>query len=248
MRPRMLIVSGLSCAGKTPLIQAARKLALDLLKEFSTPVLYHSRAARPGEIDGRDYHFRSREDIEALRDKPGFSVFEVRSELQAVDVNELDSSRALLYEGHASIALFLKKWSTEKGLAAVDIFLSPLSAREVDESMAKAGPDGFRRQLTEMSRGRLLRRYRKQKETLGLPELEDVETRAGSAFEELARGHEFSHVVPNHDGEDSDHWTLFDRPIGDALRATEAVLALLRGEAEDWSERWRVTRPCFTQR
>ena len=245
MRPQVLIVSGLSCAGKTPLVDAIDKLAPDLVDDFSSPVLFHSRAPRPNEVDGRHYHFRSREEIEKLRDEPGFTVFDVRSDLQAVDEKELENSRGLLYEGHTGIALHLKRWAAEKGMETVDVFLSPLTAQEIIDSMAKAGARSFVRQLTDMSRARLLRRYRKQKEALSLGELEDVEVRAGSAFEELARGHEFSHVVPNHDGEDSDHWTLFDHPVGDARRATEAVISLLRGETTSWSERWEPSRPSF---
>jgi len=65
-----------------------------------------------------------------------------------------------------------------------------------------------------------------------------VERRAGSAYGELALAWRFDHVIPNHDGEDSDHWDAFYHPLGDARKALLAVVALLRGEAAAGVERW----------
>ncbi len=61
--PLILVISGLSGAGKDTVINR--------LKEIS-PIDFHfvvtctSRAPREGEIDGRDYHFLSREKFEAM--------------------------------------------------------------------------------------------------------------------------------------------------------------------------------------
>jgi guanylate kinase len=69
--------------------------------------------------------------------------------------------------------------------------------------------------------------------------LENIETRARSAYRELADAWHFQHVIPNHDGEDSEHWDAFYYPIGDARKALEAVVALLQDvESPPTVERW----------
>jgi guanylate kinase len=64
---RLVILSGPSCVGKSPLVKALAKFYPELQKTLQPLVLYNSRAARPGEIDGVDYHFRSREQVEKLK-------------------------------------------------------------------------------------------------------------------------------------------------------------------------------------
>jgi guanylate kinase len=56
-------------------------------------VLFNCRSPRPGEIDGKDYYCRSREEIEGLREKENFIVPNVRGDLHAVDLN--DAARTL---------------------------------------------------------------------------------------------------------------------------------------------------------
>ena len=66
-------------------------------------MLYNSRAPRPGEVDGRDYHFRAAPEVEALREKAGFTVFDVRGDLQALDLQELTAHLAagdVFFEGN----------------------------------------------------------------------------------------------------------------------------------------------------
>lgn len=63
---RLVILSGPSCAGKSPLCMALAKLYPEASGRLQTLVLFNSRAPRPGERDGVDYHFRSRSDVEAL--------------------------------------------------------------------------------------------------------------------------------------------------------------------------------------
>jgi guanylate kinase len=88
-------------------------------------------------------------------------------------------------------------------------------------------------------RRKLLRRTRRQKGELSLPDLDNVETRARSAYRELQEAWHFQHVIPNHDGEDSEHWDAFSYPIGDARNALDAVAALLEGaESPPCVERW----------
>src|SRR5206468_2378952 len=82
---RLVILSGPSCVGKTPLAKALGRFHPDLSAKLQPIVLYNSRPPRPGERDGEDYHFRSREQIEALRDRERHVVMDLRGDLQALD-------------------------------------------------------------------------------------------------------------------------------------------------------------------
>ncbi len=59
----LYIVSAPSGAGKTSLVRAL--LAADPAVQLS--ISYTTRPMRPGEVDGRDYHFVSKETFEAMR-------------------------------------------------------------------------------------------------------------------------------------------------------------------------------------
>src|SRR5262245_42257694 len=86
---RLIILSGPSCVGKSPLEKALDRFFPQLRQRLKKLVLYNSRAPRPGEMDGKDYHFRTREHIEALRSQERYVVLDVRGDLQALDLEEL---------------------------------------------------------------------------------------------------------------------------------------------------------------
>ena len=60
MRGRLIVVSGPSGAGKSTLIRAS----LEAVPELAYSVSATTRAPRPGEVDGRDYIFLSRQEFE----------------------------------------------------------------------------------------------------------------------------------------------------------------------------------------
>ena len=64
----LFIISAPSGAGKTSLVKALLKTGIDL----SLSISYTSRPARPEEVDGRDYHFVSREMFEQSRERGEF--------------------------------------------------------------------------------------------------------------------------------------------------------------------------------
>src|SRR5262249_21866457 len=92
--------------------------------------------------------------------------------------------------------------------------------------------------VTDVMRRKLLRRTRRHKGELALPDLENIETRARSAYRELQEAWHFEHVIPNHDGEDREHWDAFAYPIGDARKALMGVAALLEGALPASAEVW----------
>jgi guanylate kinase len=67
-RGLMLVISSPSGAGKTTL---ARKL-MGEFEDVALSVSVTTRQARPGEVDGKDYHFRTREDFTQMIEDRGF--------------------------------------------------------------------------------------------------------------------------------------------------------------------------------
>ena len=71
-------------------------------------VLYNSRSPRPGELDGRDYHFRTRGQIEAFRPDKRYALLDVRGDLQALDLEELQGLLGrgdVIFEGNTFIGM-----------------------------------------------------------------------------------------------------------------------------------------------
>jgi guanylate kinase len=238
---RLVILSGPSCVGKSPLEKALTKFHPELRQALRKLVLYNSRAPRPGELDGVDYHFRTRPQIKALRAEGRYAVLDVRGDLQALDLEELrawlETSNAF-FEGNPFVGRALQ---THQGLTSIDrlsIFLSPLSKEEVNYLKAPERNVSLPDLVTDMMRRKLLRRTRRQKSELSAKDLENIEARASSAYRELKEAWHFDYVIPNHDGEDSDNWEAFYYPIGDARKALGAFAALLEGVVSPHIEKW----------
>jgi guanylate kinase len=238
---RLVILSGPSCVGKSPLAKALARLFPELSQRLQPIVLFNSRAPRPGEADGVDYHFRSRRDVEALgREGARYVVLDVRGDLQALDLRDLESlleKGDAFFEGNPFVGRALLTHPQLAGIPRLSMFLSPLTGAEIALLRSReviSLPD----LVADVMRRKLLRRTARQKGALSLPDLENIERRCRSAHEELRLAHLFDHVIPNHDGEDSEHWDAFPVPLGDARRAVLAVAALLDGRMPDGVERW----------
>ena len=240
---RLIVLAGPSCVGKSPLEKALSRLYPELRKPLRPVVLYNDRAPRPGETDGVDYHFRTRDEIQVLENEPDHVVMDVRGDLQAIDVADLKrdlQAGDVFFEGNPFVG---RRLLTESGLADIPrlgVFLAPLSREEILFLMESAGASALPGLLTDVMRRKLLRRTRKQKSELSLKDLENIETRAGSAYRELKFAHEFDAVLPNHDGEDSENWDAFYYPLGDARKSLEAFVALLQGNPAGWAESWEA--------
>ncbi len=238
---RLIILSGPSCVGKSPLKKALARFYPQVWNRLTKLVLFNSRAPRPGEIDGEDYHFRTRYQIEALKPDPRYAVLDVRGDLQALNVeglNALLERGDAFFEGNPFVGRVLR---THPLLAKVDrlsIFLSPLSKDEIVYLKAPERHVSLEAFVTDVMRRKLLRRARRQKGELSFKDLENIEARASSAYHELQEAWHFQYVIPNHDGEDSDHWEAFYYLIGDARTSLQAVAALLKGAAPPGAERW----------
>jgi guanylate kinase len=239
---RLVILSGPSCVGKSPLRSALVRFHPQLWNRLHKLVLFNSRAPRPGERDGIDYFFRQRSDVEALRSSGRHAVLDVRGDLQAVDIEALTvlfQRGDAFFEGNPFVGRLLQTHPLLARVEHLSIFLSPLSRDEITYLKAPERHVTLPDLVTDVMRRKLLRRTRRQKGELSLADLENVETRARSAYRELQEAWHFQHVIPNHDGEDSEHWESFYYAIGDARKALDAVAALLEGaEAPPYVEQW----------
>jgi guanylate kinase len=237
---RLVVLSGPSCIGKSPLAKALAQFHPDLYERLQPLVLYNSRSPRPGEKDGEDYHFRRHEEIEGLRAKENFVVMEVRGDLQAFDLKELLGSLKkgdIFFEGNPFIGCTLLTHPKLNRVKRLSVFVSPLSRQELDFLKEQPGVH-LESLVTDVMRRKLLRRMQRQKGLLSQKDLEEVERRAKSAFRELTFAHQFEHVIANHDGEDSENWNAFYFPLGDAGRTFNIFVQLLKGHKADGTEKW----------
>jgi guanylate kinase len=204
-------------------------------------VLYNSRAPRPGEVDGVDYHFRSQAQVEGLNGKEHYVVMDVRGDVQALDLQELSSLLTkghVFFEGNPFVGRTLQTHPALAEVNRLSVFMSPLTRAEILILKAAQSGVALHDLVADVMRRKLLRRTRRQKGELSLKDLENVERRAASAYRELQQAHHFQCVIPNHDGEDSENWDAFYYPLGDARLALTAFVSLLAGETPSGVEHW----------
>jgi guanylate kinase len=240
---RLVILSGPSCVGKSPLARALARFHPELHRRLQKLVLFNSRAPRPGEADGVDYHFRTRAQIEAMRSQEQFAVLDVRGDLQALDVpaliGMLDHGNAF-FEGNPFVGRLLQTHPALARVKRLAVFVSPLTREEILFLKDPARNVSLPELVTDVMRRKLLRRTRKHKGELSLKDLENIEQRAGSAFRELQEATHFEWVIPNHDGEDSDNWDAFYYPLGDARKTLLGFVDLLERRVPANAEKWEA--------
>ncbi len=239
---RFVMLSGPSCVGKGPLYSALRKFYPDLAGRLQQVVLYNSRDPRPGELEGVDYYFRPRAEIEELAQKPGFTSAIVRGDLQAIEIASiqaiLSQDKDAFFEGNPFIPAQLGELKELQQIPTLKVFLSPLSQEEIVFLKDPQQRTNLEKLLPDIMRRKLLRRTKRQKINLALKDLENIEKRAASAIVELREAWKFDHIIAIHDGEDSEHWDAFYYPLGDARKALLAFAALLRDETPPGVEHW----------
>lgn len=241
---KLIIISGPSCAGKTPLLEAAGKACSCLSKGSRKLVIYNDRSPRPGEKEGVDYFFRARKEILRLKKVPGFLVMNVRGDLQALDTTGLLRQLKLsnvVFEGNTYMAGKLLRLPEIKRARMLSLFISPLSLEELREIRSKLGAKGLDRYIREMMFAKLLRRAIRQGRAIDETALRDLKRRARCALKEIKEAPFYDHVIPNHDGEDSDNWGSI--PVGDARRTINAFLSILGGKSSVDSEKWPEKLP-----
>ena len=236
---RLIILTGPSCVGKTPLLNAFHKLYPQQAANLNKIVLYNSRFPRPVEKEGIDYYFRKRQEIEEFQRKENFIVLKVRGDLQALDTSELLrqlENGHVLYEGNTYIAKILLQHNLLKHVNKLSIFVSPFSKEEILQSKLDLGEKGFENYVYNTMKSKLIRRAKKFELELTEKILQNINQRAADAYHELNDAPLFDFVISNHDGEGSDNW---EEPIPDSTDAYLAVKEfsnLLKNENSKKSE------------
>jgi guanylate kinase len=134
----LFIVSAPSGAGKSSLVKAL----LAEVQGIGLSISNTTRKARPGETDGKDYHFISEHEFDALRERDGFL------EWAHVHGNYYGTSRAWV-EGQMAIdrdVLLEIDWQgAEQVVRKVDnvvsIFILPPSMEELEKRLRGRGTD-----------------------------------------------------------------------------------------------------------
>ncbi len=241
MSGKLIILSGPSCVGKSPLSTALGRFFPEIKTSLKPLVLYNDRSPRPGEKDGIDYYFRTRQHIESLRKNKKYIVLEVRGDLQALDIEELRESLThgdVFFEGNPFVGRILLEYVNSQKIPNLNMFMAPVSREEILFLQSSDSNIELQHLITDIMRRKLLRRTRKQKSELSLKDLENIEKRASSAYGELGMAWQFSHIIPNHDGEDSENWDAFYYPLGDALKSLQSFVSLYRNEKPGHAETW----------
>lgn len=221
MQNQLLIISGPSCVGKTPLLKSFNRIYTDLRK-FEPLVLYTSREPRKNEIDGKDYYFSNHKEMEQLELEKRLITFNVRRDLFGLkthDLNELGAA-SFVYEGNAIVSSFLIQNVKAKAARLKSIFVSPLSRKEIEYIRSDHKKD-LEKEIKKLMLEKQYARARQIFEHIDDDRELDLTIRADSAYSELALAWQFDAVLPNHDGEGHPNWQPEANPRGDARLSVE---------------------------
>jgi guanylate kinase len=138
MAGNLFIISAPSGAGKTSLVSAL----LNVNHQIALSISYTTRAPRPGEVDGKDYHFVSREQFLQMAQRGDFlESAEVYGNLYGTSQSwiekQLASGRDILLEIDWQGAAQVRKLMPN----AVSIFILPPSLAALESRLNGRGQD-----------------------------------------------------------------------------------------------------------
>ncbi|MDX9755766.1 MAG: hypothetical protein RBU29_17510, partial [bacterium] len=189
MIPSLLLLSGPSCIGKSPLVNTVRRFYPEWGSKLQKLMLFNNRAPRPGEVDGEDYHFRSHAEVISYQGKPGFITIPVRNDWQALELETIfqiqEQGKIPLFEGNPYLVEALREVGLFERIPATTVFLSPLSKEEIVYLRQPSRHVDLPVLVTQVMRKKQLRRKQKQMGLLSQPDLEDIEIRCQAAYAEM---------------------------------------------------------------
>ncbi|HEY3306128.1 MAG TPA: guanylate kinase [Candidatus Binatia bacterium] len=134
----IFIISAPSGAGKTTLVKKLLKLFPDITLSVSCT----TRARRPGEAAGRDYHFVTEKKFAALRSRSGFAEWaRVHGFFYGTPRAPLERTIARGRDVLLDIDVQGARKIKRKYRNAVSIFVLPPSRRELEQRLARRGTD-----------------------------------------------------------------------------------------------------------
>jgi guanylate kinase len=206
---KFIILAGPSGVGKGPLTETLFTYMRSTGKRISKHVLYTDRAMRPGEKNGKTYHFISTEDLRKRTDPGHFTTFTVRGseQLQGVDIDKLNEQLArhdfvFLEIFHEQIPAVAQLHSTVEC-----VFLTPLSEQDFDDLKCGQNPELREIAIRAVMQTKLANRNTESPARIAV--------RAASAFDEITNYTGASEtVLTNHYGEDvAPLWKKLQRRI-----------------------------------
>ncbi|RMF13169.1 MAG: guanylate kinase [Candidatus Dadabacteria bacterium] len=137
-RPFLVIISAPSGTGKTTVCHGV----LRRLEHIRFSISHTTRPIRPGEVDGRDYHFVDRPTFERLRDEGAFLEWaDVYGNLYGTSVAEIERAASentdLLVEIDVQGALQIM----DKDVDAVSVFVLPPSLDTIEQRLRARDTD-----------------------------------------------------------------------------------------------------------
>ena len=167
---KLVVIAAPSGAGKTSLVKAL----LERKKNMGVAVSHTTRSMRPGEINGSDYHFVSKDQFQDILAHDGFIEHaEVFGNWYGTSIKAMnaviDQGKHLIleidYQGAAQVR--------QKVPASTSIFILPPSLQALKQRLTSRGQD----------------------------DAASIERRSKDAFNEISHYHEFDYLIVNDDFE-----------------------------------------------
>src|SRR6266498_3070928 len=137
-RGTLVVVSAPSGAGKTTLCHEVRSVVPDLFYSVS----YTTRAPRPGEINGTDFHFVSEAEFAAMRDRDEFAEWaEVHGQLYGTPAKALESALARGLDVLLNIDTHGARQLRQRYPEAVSVFIMAPSMAELEGRLRERKSD-----------------------------------------------------------------------------------------------------------
>ena len=219
-KKRLIILSGPSCVGKSPLLKALKRVHPEI--SFQMPIFYTSRQPRTIEQEGIDYYFRSEREVRSLS-PDRYLVAQTRTVWQGIDLEEMQRMFArhnlIIMEVYPTLGtLFLehphiRQLSDKFELRTV--FISPATEEEIQAIQARMKFPTADEATAAIMLPKHIARMQQQGRLLTPEVMQDLHIRAARAYEEMQMGRSYTYRIVNHDNEDSGNWR-YTPPIGEA--------------------------------
>jgi len=146
-----VVVSAPSGAGKTTLCHEVRSLVPDLFYSVS----YTTRAPRPGEVNGTDFHFVSEAEFAAMRERDEFAEWaEVHGQLYGTPAKSLESALARGLDVLLDIDTHGARQLRQRYPEAVSVFIMAPSMAELEGRLRERKSDAAGEIARRLARAR----------------------------------------------------------------------------------------------